>query len=170
MRHALFPLLALLLTLAACHDDKPHVFQSPAPRPATTGRVAATNPSVPDAPLGSFADARITSIVDAATGMPVPLTDISRAIEVMTGSARGPTRPASESARVELMMHGVTEARQTLVLPAPASTIVAHAFSIPAVSDTRSGLIAGRYTLQVRIIGGDWTVLATSVPLHIELR
>ncbi len=125
---------------------------------------------MPDAPLGSFADARITSIMDAATGAPVPLTDISRAIEVMTVSARGPHRPASESARVELLMRGVVEATQTLVLPAPASTIVAHAFSIPAASDAGSGLRAGRYTLQVRLIGGDGTVLATSVPLHIELR
>ena len=170
MRHALFPLSVLLLPLAACHDDKPHVFQSPAPRPVTTGRVAAANASVPDAPVGSFADARITSIVDAATGVPVSLTDISRAIEVMTVSARGPYRPASESARIELLMHGVAEAVQVLALPAPASTIVAHAFSIPAVSDAGSGLSAGRYTLQVRIIGGDGAVLATSVPLHIELR
>ena len=169
MRHVLFPLLALVLALAACHDDKPHVFQAPAPRPATTGRVAAESPSVPDLPVGSFADARITSILDAATGVPVPLTGISRAIEVMTVSARGARRPAGESARIELLMHGVAEAVQTLVLPAPASTIVAHAFTIPAVSDAGSGLRAGRYTLQVRIIGGDGTVLATSVPLHIEL-
>ena len=170
MRHITFPLSALLFTLVACHDDKPHVFQAPAPPPATLGTRATEGPSVPDAPVGSHADARITSIVDAATGVPVPLTGISRAIEVMTVSARGPYRPARESARVELLMHGVAEAVQTLVLPAPASTIVAHAFTIPAVSDAGSGLGAGRYTLQVRIVGGDGTVLATSVPLHIELR
>ena len=50
------------------------------------------------------------------------------------------------------------------------TTIVAHAFTIPSVRDAGSGLGAGRYTLQVRIVAGDGTVLATSVPLHVELR
>lgn len=95
--------------------------------------------------------------------------DISRTIEVMTVCARGPRRPARESARVELIMHGTADAVQTMTLAVPAPSIVAHAFTIPA-GDRAAGLLPGPYQMHVRILGGDGRVLATSIPLHIELR
>jgi hypothetical protein len=167
LRHSFFAVLVALFVVVACHDDRPHVFQS-APPQAPRAPVNET-PTAPEAPTGTFADARITSVADAATGAPVVLTSITRPITVMTVSARGPGRPQSESARVELIMRGTTEATQALALAAPASSVVAHPFTIPA-GDPRAGLPTGRYTLQVRIVGGDGRVLATSVPLHIELR
>ena len=158
----------LLVLLMACRDDRPHVFQAPPalhapiPQPA---RVA----SAPEVPAGTFADARIVSVSDAASGAPVALTDITRPIDVMTVCARGPTRPVRESARVELIMHGTTDAVQTLVLVSPAPSVVAHAFTIPA-GDRTAGLRPGPYQMHVRIVGGDGRVLATSIPLYIELR
>jgi hypothetical protein len=158
-----------LFVLIACRDDKKHVFQAPAPAAAVVPPQVIAVPGAPEAPTGTFADARITWIADADNGGPVELMNITRPISVMTVTARGPSRPASESARIELLMRGASDATQVLALPAPASSVVAHAFTIPA-GDAGAGLRPGRYTLQVRIIGGDGHVLATSVPLHIELR
>lgn len=164
---SIFPLA--LFALLACHDDRPHVFQSPppaAPRPAVVAV-----PSAPEVQIGTNgAEARITAVLDAATGAPVALTNISQPIEVMTLVARGPRRPPNESARVELVMHGTEEAMQTLALGAPAPTIVAHSFSVPVAGDGRTGLRPGRYTVQVRIVGGDGRVLASSAPRYLELR
>ena len=165
---SLFTFPVSFIVLLACHDDRPHVFQTP-PHAAQRPGVAA--PSAPELQIGTNgAEARITAVLDAATGAPVALTGISLPIEVMTLAARGPGRPPSESARVELVMHGAEEAMQTLALYAPAPMIVAHAFAVPVAGDGRTGLRAGRYTVQVRIVGGKGDVLATSVPLYLELR
>ena len=158
-----------LIILLACHDDRPHVFRAPppaAPRPEVIAM-----PSAPEVQIGTHgAEARITAVLDAATGTPIALTNISHTIELMTLVARGPARPVSESARVELVMHGTEEATQTLALDAPAPTIVAHTFTVPVAGDGRTGLRAGRYTALVRIVAGDGQVLASSVPLFLELR
>jgi hypothetical protein len=169
-RWSTFPLA--LFALVACHDERPspHVYSSPPPTPPKVAAGPAT-PRGPEVQIGTTgAEARITAVVDAATGAPIALTNISQPIEVMTLVARGPGRPPSENARVDLLMHGTEEAMQTLVLDAPASTIVAHSFSVPVAGNGRTGLRAGRYTVQVRIVGGDGRVLASSAPIYLELR
>lgn len=160
-----------LFVLVACRDEQPssHVYSSPPPRPPKVAAGAAS-PNAPEGPIGAEgAEARIIAVFDAATGSPIALNTISGPIEVMTLVARGPGRPPSENARVELVLHGGEEAIQTLALDAPAPTIVAHSFSVPVAGDGRTGLRAGRYTVQVRIVGGDGRVLASSVPLYVEL-
>ena len=166
--------LTLLAALViACRDDRPHVFQAPPPRasPAkATTPTAAVVPSAPEVQIGTFgAEARITGVLDAATGRPIALNEISQPMHVMTLAARGPGRPQSESVKLQLVMHGAEEAEQTLVLDAPASTIIAHAFMVPVAGDGRTGLRPGRYTIEVRIIGGDGRVLASSLPRYVEL-
>ena len=169
MRPLRFTRAVPLLFLFACRDSRPHVFQAPPPK-APRPHVADV-PSAPEVQIGTFGpDARITAVLDAATGAPIALTNITQPIQVMTLVARGPRRPVSESARVELVMQGAEEAVQTLALHAPAPTIVAHIFSVPVAGDGRTGLRAGRYTMHVRIADGEGRVLASSVPLHIELR
>ena len=121
--------------------------------------------------IGTFgAEARISAIRYASTGTPVVLTDITEPIEVETLVARGPGRPANEGGRVELALHGTEEVSQTLVLDAPAPTIVAHVFAVPVAADGRTGLRSGRYTIDVSIRGGDGRLLATSTPLYLEVR
>ena len=71
---------------------------------------------------------------------------------------------------MELILHGAEEASQTLALDAPAPTIVAHAFTVPVAGDGRTGLRAGHYTIEVHVLGGNGQVLASSVPLHVEIR
>ena len=164
----------LLGVLLACHDDRPHVFQAP-PRPSTRPAASAgsaKSPSpAPNVQIGTFgAEARITAVRDASTGTPVLLTDVTEPMEVETLVARGPGRPLNEGGRVELVLHGAEEASQTLVLDAPAPTIVAHVFTVPVAADGRTGLRAGRYMIEVRIHGGDGRLLATSAPLHLEIR
>ena len=165
---------ALLGVLLACHDDRPHVFQAP-PRPsarpaASAGSSPGTSPAS-SVQIGTFgAEARITAVRDASTGAPILLTNITEPIEVESLVARGPGRPLNEGGRVELMLHGAEEASQTLVLDAPAPTIVAHVFTVPIAADGRTGLRAGHYTIEVSIRGGDGRLLATSVPLHLEVR
>ena len=107
---------------------------------------------------------------NASTGAPILLTNITEPLEVETLVARGPGRPPNEGGRVELVLHGAEEASQTLVLDAPAPTIVAHVFTVPVAADGRTGLRAGRYAIEVNIRGGDGRLLATSVPLHLEIR
>ena len=164
----------LVGVLLACHDDRPHVFQAP-PRPAarptaSAGSSLSPSPS-PNVQIGTFgAEARITAVRDASTGAPILLTNITEPIEVETLVARGPGRPLNEGGRVELVLHGAEEASQTLVLDAPAPTIVAHIFTVPVAADGRTGLRAGHYTIDVSIRGGDGRLLATSVPLHLEIR
>ena len=165
---------ALLGVLLACHDDRPHVFQAP-PRPSARPAASAGASSgpfpTPNVQIGTFgAEARITAVRDASTGAPILLTNITEPMEVETLVARGPGRPLTEGGRVELVLHGAEEASQTLVLDAPAPTIVAHVFTVPVAADGRTGLRGGRYTIEVRIHGGDGRLLATSVPLHLEIR
>ena len=127
-------------------------------------------PEAPEVQIGTLgAEARITGVFDAATGRQIALNDISQAMQVMTLAARGPGRPPSEHAKLQLVMHGAEEAEQTLVLDAPAPTIVAHAFMVPVAGGGRTGLRPGRYTIAVRIIGGDGRVLASSLPRYVEL-
>ena len=165
---------ALLGVLLACHDDRPHVFQAP-PRPAARPAASVgTSPAplpAPNVQIGTFgAEARITAVRNASTGAAIPLANITEPIEVETLVARGPGRPLNEGGRVELVLHGAEEASQTLVLDAPAPTIVAHVFTVPVAADGRTGLRAGHYTIEVSIRGGDGRLLATSVPLHLEIR
>lgn len=169
VRPLLFSLSVTLVILLACHDDRPHVFQARPPVAARTPVVAV--PRTPEVQIGTYgAEARITAVLDASTGAPVALTNISQTIGVLTLVARGPGRPPNESARVELIMRGTEEATQTLALGAPAPAIVAHTFTVPVAGDGRTGLRAGRYTVEVRIVGGDGRVLANSVPVYLELR
>ena len=126
---------------------------------------------MPEVQIGTNgAEARVTAVRDAATGAPVLLTNITGPIVVETLVARGPARPPNEGGRLDLALHGAEEASQTLVLDAPAPTIVAHAFTVPVAGDGRTGLGAGRYAVSVSIRGGDGRVLATSVPLYLEIR
>ena len=172
MRFVYPPLPLAVCVALACHDDRPHVYQAPPPptaRPAAEVPRDREAPAVAEAQIGTVgAEARILAVRDAATGNPVALTSIAQPIEVLTLVARGPGRPASETARIQLVMHGPEEAEQTLVLDAPAPAIVAHAFLVPIAGDGRTGLRAGRYTLQVRIVGGDGVVLASSGPVYVQ--
>ena len=166
------PALGLLL---ACHDERPHVFQAPprpsAVQPAVSAGATPDSPPSPVVQIGTFgAEARITAVRNASTGAAIPLTGITMPIEVETIVARGPGRPLNEGGRIELVLHGSEEASQTLVLDAPAPTIVAHVFTVPVAGDGRTGLRAGHYTVEVVIRGGDGRLLATSVPLHLEIR
>ena len=164
----------LLAVLLGCHDDRPHVFQAPpnaVARPVAPAGAPRASPPSPAVQIGTFgAEARISAIRYAATGAPVVLNDITQPIEVETLVARGPGRPPNEGGRVELALHGTDEVSQTLVLDAPAPTIVAHAFTVPVAADGRTGLRSGRYTVDVSIRGGDGRLLATSPPLYLEIR
>jgi hypothetical protein len=160
------PLPALLVlapaTLLACHDDRPHVFQAPAPQVAT-GSPAVAVPSSPEVPLGTTGpEARITLVVDEATGQPVALTDLRGSVAVMTLAARGPGRPLSESGRLDLVVNGPKDTILVLPLNAPAPTIVAHMFQLDVGRDFRPG----PYTLTARIAAGG-RLLASSPPLHV---
>ena len=159
----------LLGVLLACHDDRPHVFQAP---PRSAARPAASaGPSGPNIQIGTFgAEARITAVRNASTGAAIPLTGITEPIEVETLVARGPGQPVNEGGRVELVFHGAEEASQTLTLEPPAPMIVAHVFTVPVAADGRTGLRAGHYTIDVSIRGADGRLLATSVPLHLDIR
>ncbi|CAN5915454.1 hypothetical protein BH11GEM1_BH11GEM1_00790 [soil metagenome] len=164
----------LVGVLLACHDDRPHVFQAPpsaVARPVVSPAAPPASPPIPAVQIGTFgAEARISAIRYASTGAPVVLTDITEPIEVETLVARGPGRPPHEGGRVELALHGTDEVSQTLVLDAPAPTIVAHVFTVPVAADGRTGLRSGRYTVDVSIRGGDGRLLATSAPLYLEIR
>ena len=164
----------LFAVLLACHDDRPHVFQAPpssVARPVASPGALQASPPIPPVQIGTFgAEARISAIRYASTGAPVALTDITEPIEVETLVARGPGRPPNEGGRVELTLHGTDEVSQTLVLDAPAPTIVAHVFAVPVAADGRTGLRSGRYTIEVSLRGGDGRLLATSTPLYLEIR
>jgi hypothetical protein len=164
-------LWAGLFALLACHDERanPHAYAS-APPPAAARGSAAT-PSVPEPPMGTKGgDARITAVVDAATGTPAALTDVTASIDVMTIVARGPGRPHSERARVELVVRGTRDTTLVLELEAPAPTIVAHSFHLDVAGSNRDGIRPGRYAMHVRIIGGDGHAIAVSLPLYVEVR
>lgn len=159
----LFPLLACgSIALAACQDNQPHVFHAPPPRtPAASPAV--TTSSSPEVPFGTTgAEARITAVVDGATGGPVALTDLRGKVSIITLVARGPGRPGSESARVELAMDGPRDTTLVLAIDAPAPTIVAHVFQLDVGHDFPSGA----YTLTARIVAGGQT-LTSSVPMHV---
>jgi hypothetical protein len=152
------------LALLACRDNQPHVFRAPAPK-ISSGSPAVAASSSAEVPLGTTGpEARITLVVDGVTGGPIALTDLRGSVAVTAIVARGPGRPASESARVELALIGPKDTTLVLKLDAPAPIIVAHAFQF----DVGRGreIRPGAYTLYARIVAGG-RVLATSAPIYV---
>ncbi len=153
-----------LLAVAACDRPSQHVYSSPPP-PQSSAVATPATPSVPELPIGAMAPgARLVSITDAATGTPVSLGAIVDSIDVLTLVAFGPGDwMAREGGRVELALKGPS--RDTLMvshLGAPAPSIAAHTFRVPA-------LRPGRYSTTVRLRMTDGRVIAESIPLWLEV-
>jgi hypothetical protein len=155
-----------LIALVACHDERPspHVYGSP---PPTSPRAAATaaSMSAPELPIGTIGPgARLVSISDAATGIPVALGSIADSVDVLTLVAFGPNSgPWRKGGHVELVVRGGTmDTTLVLRLDSPAPSIVAHTFRV-------AGLKSGRYTSVVRLRASTGRVIAESVPLYLEV-
>lgn len=164
-------LLTVALLLCACHDDGPHTFHTPAPAPARTP-VSAPQPAPLELPLGTNGpEARILTVVDSATGAPITLTDIAAPFSVMTIVARGPGRwQPDASARIELELRGLSHAVLALPLTEPTPVIIAHAFSVGRSDSAGSGLRAGNYVVQVKLVMRESNPLAASLPIYLTLR
>ena len=160
----------VLFLFVACRDERPRVFQSPAPAPSKPQQTP-QSPPVPEVPIGTNGpEARILGVSDGASGRPVPMTAIRDSVDILTIVAFGPSaRPAGERARVELVVMGVVDTTIVLPLEVPAPVIVAHAFRVPVSEDGRGGLRRGRHTAQVRLVTQGGQTIAESIPLHLEV-
>jgi hypothetical protein len=159
-----------MLALAACHDERQHVFQAPPPVPLPVERVIQA--PTPDLPFGAKGpDARIVSVQSAATDAPIALTAIDDSMHVMTLVSQGPTPIQQDrGARIELLVSGASRAVFTRPLENPAPTTIAHVFTVPVSRGNPAGLQPGNYRMQVRLVMRDSTAVATSNPLVINIR
>ena len=168
------PWLALVFVLVsgACRDEGSgsHVYR--APPPTTPRPVVVAAPPTPDLPIGLHGpEARITGVSDAATGGPVSLGGIGGAFSVMTLVGRGPWEWTPDAgARIEFVIDGPTDTTLVLPLTPPASTIVAHAFTVPVMRAGGTGLRSGNYSARVRLVMRGNESRAESTPIYFVVR
>jgi hypothetical protein len=162
--------LIALLALAACHDDRPHVFQAPPPRKAPAG--APATPVLPEIEFGSIGPAaRVDRVVAQSTGAPMALSHVDATFLVMTMAARGPGAWYPDNrARLELVFTGPKTARFVRKLEHPAPVLIAHNFEVPTARDAPDGLPAGNYQMTVRLVMRDTTAIAQSAPVFLTVR
>ncbi|MDB4891690.1 MAG: hypothetical protein JWL61_3545 [Gemmatimonadetes bacterium] len=159
---------ALLWSFFAMSCDRPssqHTYSSPAPPPPIPAGATSAITTAPEIPLGAMGPgARLVSVTDAATGVPVALGSITDSIDVLTLVAFGPAEWTSrEGGRVELELRGPsTDTTYVHILGTPAPSIAAHTFRI-------TGLKVGRYSSVIRLRMTSGHVLAASIPLALEV-
>lgn len=159
----------MLVLCVACHDDRtPHVYHAPAPAPSAIPAIPVA-PSLPEIAFGSTAaDARITSVADAATGFPVPLTNLPDSVVIMTMVARGPAWTATEPLEVQLVLQGACDGVMAARFPAPAPVVIAHQFRLSADRIAAMCARGGESKAHVTLVGSKGR-LASSVPLDVAL-
>jgi hypothetical protein len=170
------PIAALSLALAlGCTDGGPqqHVFigTPPRPTPPAAATVVTVPAQVPEAPLGSFGPAaRITGVLDAATGRPATLTAVTDSVDLVTVAARGQATSRSEAMQLRLTLSGPRETTLVLRVAPPTPAITAHPFRIVLADGAGGpGLADGHYRVQARIVLGGRT-LATSMPIFLTVK
>ena len=126
-------------------------------------------PSLPEIAFGSTAaDARITSVADAATGFPVPLTNLADSVVIMAVFAPGPAWTATEPLELQLVFGGACEGVMAARFPAPAPVLIAHQFRLSA--DRIAAMCArGGESKAHLVLMGSKGRLASSVPLDVTL-
>lgn len=170
------PIAALLLALAlGCTDGGPqqHVFHGapPLPKQAPAPTMVTVPAEVLEAPIGSFGPAaRITGVLDAATGQPATLTAVTDSLDLMTVAARGSATSRSEAMQIRLTLSGPRDTTLVVRVAPPTPAVTAHPFRVVLADGAgRPGLPGGHYEVRARVMLGGRT-LATSMPIFLTVR
>jgi hypothetical protein len=149
-------------------DVDRHVYQSPPPAIAAAPTQHAD--TSPEPPIGTFGpSARITGVRLVSTGQPVALDQLAEPVLVTTVISRGRQSSPAVPARIELRITGATDTTLIVQVRTPVPFIVAHDFPI-AIGGGSGALRAGRFAMQVRLVGPAGRQLAASVPVPIRVR
>ncbi|MEO7769557.1 MAG: hypothetical protein ABIX19_00920 [Gemmatimonadaceae bacterium] len=117
-------------------------------------------------PLGTKGPgAEITSVVDASTGTPAPLTAATGTLSVLGVVALGPGnwREAADL-QMQLAVRGRRDTTLVLALGSPPPVMMAHAFEVAV-----DRLGAGNYSMRVRLVGRSSRVVAESGPVFMTV-
>jgi len=155
--------------LASCAgDESRHVYRS---SPPVRDRSPAAAPSsAPEPPVGTNGpSARITAVLSTSTGTAARLDRVEGDINVVTLVSRGSGSPSQGPATLQLRITGSTDTTLVQRFDTPVPVIVAHSFRV-RVSDGAAGLRDGRFHLQVRLVGRDGQLIASSIPVDLGVR
>ena len=157
-------LLALAPLLAACHDERPdtHVYSAPAPRQAARGTGAAASVELPLGAMGP--GAQITSVLNAATGIPVSLVATAGIVDVMAVVALGPDPLRFGDVRADLAISGPRDTILDLELGSPPPSMIAHPFRISV-----DALGPGSYSMRARLKRVSGAVVVESAPVFFTV-